>query len=97
MKDHFNHISEFDITTGKLTLLPFELWLFMSWVGKKAIRFQTEFQHPDFVPKVLGWHASLRRKEGASGIWEKHDILDLREMTQIGIQFALCYPEPSGK
>ena len=90
MKDHFNHISEFDITTGKLTLLVVGLWLFMSRVGKKALGFQTGFQHPDFVPKVLGWHASLRRKEGASGIWEKHDIRDLREMTQIEIQCALC-------
>ena len=90
MKDHFNRISEFDITTGKLTLLAIGSWLFMSRVGKKAPGFQTEFQHSDIVPKVLEWHASLRRKEGTSGIWEKHDILDLREMTQIGIQFALC-------
>ena len=59
MKDHFNHISEFDVTTGKLILLAIGSWLFMSRVGKKVPGFQTEFQHPDFVPKVLGWHASL--------------------------------------
>ena len=46
---------DFDTTTGKLTLLAIGLWLFMSWEVKKALGFPTGFQHPDFVPKVLGW------------------------------------------
>ena len=57
MKDHFNRISEFDITTGKLTLLAIGLWLFMSschgW-GRRHLGSKRSFNIPTSFQKFSG-------------------------------------------